>query len=755
MPLRSIPWHRRLETRVATGISLLVALALGAVLLVTQRAATTRALDESAADLAAARTAFYNLTDDRAAFAAAQAALVTALPVFRSHMTDARLATDVEALEVLGEEYRALMKADFCIIGDRTGGWTATPGWPNGAANPPQALRESIIGATEGSARRSIVEIGGRLFLVVTEPARFGDEVLGTFSAGFVLDDGIARRLAEETHGDVNLVAGGRLTASSLGGAEREALARLVEAGDKRFQPGSEPTVERVGNGQYAVGAYPLLAGDQPTALGPLILFRDWRPTADFISQSRRLILSVGLLAFTAALGAGWLFSRRVSRPIQELVLAAGDISGGNWSRQAAARGGDETVMLAQAFNHMTESLRHWYDEAKRRDDQLRQAQKMEAVGRLAGGVAHDFNNLLTAIKGYGEMLLDDLARDDPRRDDAVEIVKAADRASELTRQLLTFSRREAIAMKTLTLADIVRGTEQMLRRLIGEDITLSSGLPAGIWPIRGDTGQIEQVLVNLVVNARDAMPEGGRLRIELANVTFGGESSSLHRSLPPGRYAQLSVIDTGCGMDQDTVTRIFEPFFTTKEIGRGTGLGLSTVYGIVEQNGGAIDVDTAVGKGTTFRVYLPAIAESASPDPVSEPGPAAPGSGSETILLVEDEVEVGALVSRALRRAGYEVLVAGRGDQALEILRSRRDRVDLLLTDVIMPGMSGRELAECVTAERPGTHVLFMSGYSNDAILRHGIETASAHFIQKPFSVGDLSRKIREALASPRPIAG
>lgn len=249
MPGRLIPWHRRLETRLAAGISLLVALSLLTVLFVTTRAVTTRALDDSAADLAAARTAFYHLTDDRAAFAAAQAALVTALPVFRSHMTDARLASDVAALEVLGEEYRQLMKADFCIIADRSGGWTAALGWPGGPGGPPPALRNDILDAGRGRARRSIAEIDGRLFLVVSEPARFGDEVLGTFSVGFVLDDGVARRLAEETHCAVNLVAGGQLSASSLAGPERAALTKLVAAGDGRFRPGGPPSVEPVGSG--------------------------------------------------------------------------------------------------------------------------------------------------------------------------------------------------------------------------------------------------------------------------------------------------------------------------------------------------------------------------------------------------------------------------------------------------------------------------------------------------------------------------
>ena len=742
----SIPWHRRLGARVAAGISLLVAFSLGAVLAATTQTVTTRSHDRAAADLESARTAFYHLVDDRAEFASAQASLVTALPVFRSHMTDARLASDVNELGVLGEEYRRQMKADFCIVADREGRWTAMPGWP-APSNPPPIVRESIKDATEGHPRRSVVEIGDRLFVIVTEPARFGEEVLGTLTAGFELDDKFARRLALETHCDVNLVAGGRLCASSLGGENRAALAQLVSAKDARLQPSASNVVQRIGNGQYVAGTFPLSPSNQATAAGTLILLQDWTTTADFISQSQRRIAEIGLLVFAIALGAGWLFSRRMTEPLADLVSAAGDIAGGNWSRQVAARGGAETTMMAHAFNDMTTSLRHWYEEAKKRDDQFRQAQKMEAIGRLAGGVAHDFNNLLTAIKGYGELLAEAIEEGDQRRDDVDEIVKAADRASELTRQLLTFSRRQVVATRVLALNNVVAGTQQLLRRLIGEDVALTSALPE-VWPVHGDVGQIEQVLVNLAVNARDAMPEGGSLRIELSNVVFGDESGTHHATLTPGRYVQLSVADTGCGMDQETAARIFEPFFTTKEVGRGTGLGLAMAYGVVEQAGGAIDVDTAVGRGTIFRLYFPKASdttpasESDAPPPVSTPL-----CGSETILLVEDDHHVNALVNRALTRAGYRVIAATDGEHALEVMSTCSDRIHLLLTDVVMPGMNGRQLSERVVSERPDTRVLFMSGYSDDAVLRHGIERANGHFIQKPFSMDDLAQKIRETL--------
>jgi signal transduction histidine kinase/CheY-like chemotaxis protein len=546
----------------------------------------------------------------------------------------------------------------------------------------------------------------------------------------------------------VNFVVRGTLTASSLRAADRQALATRLASRDTQLAPGSLPTVDRIGQGEYAVGGFKIIPNGVAEQPGAIVLLKDWVPTGDFIRQSQRTIVDIGLLAFAVALGAGWLFSRRLSRPIGELVMTARDIAGGNWSRQAAASGGAETIMLADAFNGMTTSLRHWYEEAKRRDDQFRQAQKMEAIGRLAGGVAHDFNNLLTAIKGYAQLLDEGLDEDDPRHEDVGEILKAGTRAADLTRQLLTFSRREAVALKTVSLVDIVRGTENMLRRLIGEDIALASTFPPDTWPIRGDVGQLEQVLVNLAVNARDAMSHGGTLGIELANVTLGDEPAANRRPLPPGPYVRFSVSDTGCGMPPETAARIFEPFFTTKEAGRGTGLGLSMVYGVIEQLQGAIEVDTAVDRGTTFRMYLPAIADgSAVLEPVSAGVRPEMACGSETILLVEDDAGVGTLLSRSLERAGYHVLLAHHGEEALAVLRLHKQPINLLLTDVIMPGMNGRELAEKVAAEHPGTPVLFMSGYSNDAILKHGIETASVNFIQKPFAVGDLARQIREML--------
>jgi CheY-like chemotaxis protein len=369
----------------------------------------------------------------------------------------------------------------------------------------------------------------------------------------------------------------------------------------------------------------------------------------------------------------------------------------------------------------------------------------MEAIGRLAGGVAHDFNNLLTAIRGYGELLLEALDQGDARRHDADEIINAADRAAGLTRQLLLFSRRQVLMPQVLALEEIVARTENMLRRLIGEDIELTFVSQGGLGSVRGDPGQIEQVLVNLVVNARDAMPSGGRIHIELDQVELDGGAGESRSGGATGRYVRLSVADTGSGMTPDVVAQIFEPFFTTKEEGKGTGLGLATVYAIVQQGGGTIEVESQPGAGTTFRICLPQVADADAVEvPHRDVRPAS--RGVETILLVEDDERVLALVGSVLKKSGYLVLEAAQGESALDIARAYAAPIHLLLTDVVMPGMSGRVLSERVTSLRSETRVLFMSGYSDDAMLRHGVEAGSP-FLQKPFSIDALAAKIREVL--------
>lgn len=381
-------------------------------------------------------------------------------------------------------------------------------------------------------------------------------------------------------------------------------------------------------------------------------------------------------------------------------------------------------------------------------EDQFRQAQKMEAVGRLAGGVAHDFNNLLTVISSYSELLLADLPATDPRRADLEEIHKAAGGAAALTRQLLAFSRKQVLQPTVLDLNAVVAGADKMLRRLIGEDIDLVSVLARDLGEVRADAGQVEQVIMNLAVNARDAMPAGGKLTIETANVELDNTYAELHRAVAPGAYVLLSVSDGGTGMDEQTKAHVFEPFFTTKEQGKGTGLGLATVYGIVKQSGGYIWVYSELGRGTVFKIYFPRVEDAASA-PTAPTAPTAPMNlrGTETVLVAEDAAAVRAVVQQVLGHHGYHVLAAADSRSALELGTRHDGPVHLLVTDVVMPEMSGRQLADRLQERRPTLKVLFVSGYTDDAITRHGILEPGIAFLQKPFTPESLARKVREVL--------
>jgi PAS domain S-box-containing protein len=392
-----------------------------------------------------------------------------------------------------------------------------------------------------------------------------------------------------------------------------------------------------------------------------------------------------------------------------------------------------------------------------RLEAQLRQAQKMEAVGRLAGGIAHDFNNLLCIISGYSEMALAQVPSDGPLYGFLSEIHKAGNRAATLTRQLLAFSRRSLLALKVLDVNALIRDAGAMLRRLIGEDIELVTTFDPSLPPVKTDPNQLEQVLMNLVVNARDAMPQGGRLEVSTTRVTpdamimrdaDGGYADGDLPEAKPGSYVLLTVRDTGCGMDEPTQARIFEPFFTTKELGKGTGLGLAVVYGIVKQSGGYIDVQSALGQGTTFRIYLPAVVADRI-DPVSLPPVGETPVGTETVLLAEDEEGVRALVLQVLRRSGYTVLEARDGEEALTLGKEHPGPIHLLLTDVVMPRLGGGRLASRLTRLRPETRVLFMSGFADSTLVRHEVVSGDVDCLLKPFSAEILARKVRETLDS------
>jgi two-component system, cell cycle sensor histidine kinase and response regulator CckA len=385
-------------------------------------------------------------------------------------------------------------------------------------------------------------------------------------------------------------------------------------------------------------------------------------------------------------------------------------------------------------------------EQRKKLEGQLQVSQKMEAIGSLAGGVAHDFNNLLSVILSYTEFAMQALREGDPLKADLLEVKKAGDRAAVLTRQLLAFGRKQLLQPVSLNLNHVAEGVEKMLRRILGEDIDYVQVLAPDLGVVRADPGQIEQVLMNLVVNARDAMPEGGKLTIETSNVDIDEEYAAHHVGVKPGSYVRLAVTDTGCGMDDQTKTQLYEPFFTTKEKGKGTGLGLSTVYGIVKQSGGNIWVYSELGLGTTFKIYLPReLSVKATANRLR--AILKPARGTETILVVEDEEALRKVAMRSLEAAGYTVLAAAAGDEALLISAQYAGIIHLLLTDVVMPRMSGQALAQSLLKTRPMAKVLYMSGYADNAFVHHGVVDEGTHFIGKPFTATDITRKVRDVL--------
>ena len=459
-----------------------------------------------------------------------------------------------------------------------------------------------------------------------------------------------------------------------------------------------------------------------------------------------RLGAETGLAFIERAIAAGFcgpiiLLTGRGDHEVDELAMKAG-----------AADYLDKDQLSAQLLERV---IRHAVERKSveqallRSEAQLRQAQKMDAIGSLAAGIAHDFNNLLSIVLSYSELAASTLVEGDPMRFDLIQISEAGVRAAALTRQLLAFSHQQILQPKILNVNDVFSKMELMLQRLLGEDIELRPPPSASLQRIMADPGQLEQVIMNLAVNARDAMPQGGRITVETTDVVLDEAFTARFLDATAGPHVLLSFSDTGVGMSPATQARVFEPFFTTKEVGKGTGLGLATVFGIVRQSGGLICVDSVLGSGTTFSVYFPVAGGSLrpAPEPVSLERPSL--YGTETILLVEDEESVRVLVRTILTKFGYVVLDAQSGGDALLLCEQHPDGIDLLLTDVVMPRMSGRQLAERLALVRPEMKVLYMSGYTSDAIVRHGVHDATIAFIQKPITPSALARRVREALDS------
>jgi len=506
---------------------------------------------------------------------------------------------------------------------------------------------------------------------------------------------------------------------------------RDFETSAVNAQKTSDSIQEFTLGGERYLASFVELPGDHPVRLYSLQSFDQ---ATNFLRSLNRMLLTLGALAVLVGALIAFILSKQITRPLESLVLATRQLQAGDFESRIAVVGHDEVADLTLAFEEMRSSL--WLS----REGLLRSA-RLEAVGRLAGGVAHDFNNLVMIIKGYSDLLLDTAT---PQARPYIEEIKnAGERASGLTRQLLAFSRKQVLEPQVLDPNQTVRNMVKMLRVLIGEDIELVTLLSDPIGRVQADPGQLEQVIMNLAVNARDAMPNGGRVIIETQSCHLDESYVSTRSEVLPGSYVLLSVTDTGCGMFQETLEHIFEPFFTTKETGKGTGLGLATVYGVVKQSRGHIAVLSEPGQGTTFKIYLPSLDKSLALPVTRQVGAAPRGEG--TILLVEDEAPLRALAAESLKRLGYAVLQAGNGLEALAVADQHSGKIDVVVTDVVMPRMGGPEMVEKLRQKREEFAVIFTSGYMDSTVLENAKIGSGAILLNKPFSTELLAQRISE----------
>jgi len=614
------------------------------------------------------------------------------------------------------------------------------------------ALHTSIPGFSQGAAEEMLARSGrmtetggwwfgdGHLYQVASRPVQLGtdgeNKQIGTVIVGREVDASVASDVGRIAFCQIAFRYGGELVVSSLPAMDEHELANELE---------NSPTAQNIqmGNEHYRASTVNLTPGLFPPVT--LTVLKSYDEAAAFIARLNQALIGLGIFAVIAGAGLVFLISDTFTKPLATLVNGVRALEEGDFNYALDMGSGDEVAEVTAAFDRMRCTLKRNEEQSKRLGDQLRQAQKMEAVGRLAGGVAHDFNNLLTVIKGHSDMLEEKLPPATPLYHSITQVRKATDRATSLTRQLLAFSRMQVLQPKTLDLNSLIADISKMLPVLIGEDIEFKFDPEKSLALVKADPTQIEQVLMNLAVNARDAMEgKGGKLTVRTRNINHDAEYAKAHPPTVPGSYVLLEVEDTGEGMDAQTKARIFEPFFTTKELGKGTGLGLSTVYGVVKQSGGYIWVDSELGRGTKFQIYLPKTGDTLQAAKPEKTGSLIRGCG--TVLLAEDEDAVRELASEFLRASGYTVLIAKDGLDALEIAEQRRSSIHVLVTDVVMPRMRGTELARKLKRCHPELRVVYMSGYLEHNSHPDGYEPESA-FLQKPFTRESLLLKIEEAI--------
>jgi len=673
------------------------------------------------------------------------AALLANLPNVRALMS----TEDAVTIDDASADVFKLSGSDLLVLANRSGNVVAVRAGASGldAASAQSQLRQSL----QRSESKDWWFGGGHLYQVWIQPIYFGPSsqnmTVGLLVLGHEVNQRAASEFASVASSEVAFSYQDEPVASTLGPTLQSELARHIRgqglSGDpQEIQLGSELYVAKTVNlsleGGPVVSLTVLKSLDQATL---------------FLNELNHVLVGLGLISILGGSLLVFWISHTFTKPLEGLVAGVRALGQGDFSYPLDARSGDEVAEVTDAFVRMRASLESTQQEQRQLEERLRQAHKMEAVGRLAGGVAHDFNNLLTIIRGNTDLLKDREGADAFHQKCVDQIQKAAGRAVSMTRQLLAFSRMQVLQPRVIDLNNVVAEMGKMLPRLIGEHIEYSFSPDSNLASVKADAVQIEQVILNLAANARDAMPRGGKLSVHTVNTTMNEAEAAKRPPMAPGRYVLLSVSDTGQGMDEATKLHIFEPFFTTKELGKGTGLGLATVYGVVKQSGGFIWVDSAPGAGTTFEIYLPQAVETpakAEPEEKAEPT----ARGSETVLVVEDEAGVRELACQFLRVKGYSVLEAESGPAALELARRHSSVIHLLLTDMVMPKMNGAELAEQLVTLRPGIRIAFMSGYSEFSRGDLGKGFPEAPVLQKPFSPATLVEIVREALTRPAAVA-
>ena len=675
------------------------------------------------------------------------ASMLANLPNVRALMT----TEDPATIEDASADLWKLSGSDLLVLATRKGNVAAVR--TRGSALESAAAETLLRNSLDRHQSQNWWFSGGHLYEVWIQPVYFGessrDMMIGLLAVGHELNQNSAKDLASIASSEVAFTIDGTPVAGTLGRDQQSDLASKIRGASQNSSDSAQEF--RLGSEHYLARTVKLSPEDGPAV--SLTVLKSLDQAATIVGQLNRGLILLGLLSIPLGSALVFWISNTYLRLLAGLVEAARALGQGDYTYPLDTRGGDEVSEVTDAFIRMRAGLESTQQEHKKLEERLRQAHKMEAVGRLAGGVAHDFNNLLTVIRGNSDLLKDREGADAFHQKCVDQIQKAAGRAVSMTRQLLAFSRMQVLQPRLMDLNTAVSEMGKLLPRLIGEDIEYTFNADPQLATVKADPGQIEQVILNLAVNARDAMPRGGRLSVKTANVSIDEAEASKRPPMTSGEYVLLSVTDTGHGMDEGTKAHIFEPFFTTKDVGKGTGLGLATVYGVVKQSGGYIWVESCPGAGTTFEIYLPRVTGKVASAELEEP-PSAIRGGNETVLVVEDEAGVRELACQFLRAKGYNVLEADGGLAAQIVSRSFPGVIHLLLSDVVMPKMSGGELAVQLRSVRPQIRIAFMSGYSEFSRGELGKEFPDAPMVQKPFSPASLVEIVREALAQPLPEA-